>query len=418
MIMTLQEERLRSLESLEEFLRGTAGLSARMLGTEAERQGHVREVLKRFSYPNLKKAQKGVVRRYLEATSGYSRQPLTRLIKRFREHAPLGQRKEPVKGFARRYTVQDVALLAETDQAHETLNGAATRQVFHRGLHEYGDERYRRLAGISVSHRYNLRHSLGYREARGHWEGTKASKNVSIALRKRPEPEGRAGFIRIDSVHQGDEEGGKGVYYINAVDCVTQWEVVACCEKISEAFLLPALEHLLKSFPFRILGVHADNGSEYINHRVARLLDKLNAEFTQSRPRHSNDNARVECKNGGVIRKAFGYAPIPQKHAAKLNRFCQEHLVPYLNLHRPCRYPERRMDDKGKVRVTYPLQQTQTPLEKLASLPEAQRNLKPGVQLGDLQEEAKRLTDNQAAEQIRTARAMLFQKILHTRKAA
>jgi transposase InsO family protein len=418
MIMTLQEERLKSLESLEDFLRVTEGLSARMVGTEAERQGHVREVLERFSYVKLKKAQKGLVRRYLEATSGYSRQHLTRLIKRFREHAPLGQRKAPVKGFARRYTVQDVALLAETDQAHENLNGAATRHLFHRALHEYGDKRYVRLARISVSHLYNLRHSLGYREARGHWAGTKPSKNVSIALRKRPEPEGRAGFIRIDSVHQGDEGGIKGVYYINAVDCVTQWEVVACCEQISEAFRLPVLEHLLESFPFKILGVHADNGSEYINHRVARLLDKLNAEFTKSRPRHSNDNALVESKNGGVIRKAFGYAHIPQKHAAKLNRFCQEHLVPYLNLHRPCCYPEHRLDDKGKVRVTYPPQRTQTPLEKLASLPEAERNLKPGVRLRDLQEEAKRLTDNQAAERMRTARAALFQKILYPRKAA
>ncbi|MDR1163206.1 MAG: integrase [Candidatus Accumulibacter sp.] len=416
--MTMQEDRLKSLESLEEFLRGTAGLSARMVGTEAERQGHVRDVLKRFSYLELKKAQKSVVRRYLEATSGYSRQHLTRLIKRFREHAPLGQRKPPEKGFARRYTAKDIALLAETDKAHENLNGAATRHVFHRALHEYGDERYRRLASISVSHLYNLRHSLGYREARGHWEGTKPSKNVSIALRKRPEPEGRAGFLRIDSVHQGDEDGVKGVYYINAVDCVTQWEVVACCEKISEAFLLPLLEHLLESFPFRILGVHADNGSEYINHRVACLLDKLNAEFTKSRPRHSNDNALVECKNGGVIRKAFGYAHIPQKHAARLNRFCQDTLVPYLNLHRPCRYPERRMDDKGKVRVTYPLQLTQTPLEKLASLPEAARNLKPNVRLCDLRDEAKRLTDNQTAERMRTARAALFQEILRARKRA
>jgi transposase InsO family protein len=110
---------------------------------------------------------------------------------------------------------------------------------------------------------------------------------------------------------------------------------VACCERISEAFLLPALEHLLESFPFRILGVHADNGSEYINHQVARLLDKLNAEFTKLRPRHSNDNALVECKNGMAIREAFGYAHIPQKHADKLNRFCQDYFVPYLNLHRP-----------------------------------------------------------------------------------
>src|SRR3546814_11325096 len=78
--------------------------------------------------------------------------------------------------------------------------------------------------------------------------------------------------------HQGDQDGAKGVYHINAVDCVTQWEVVATCQKISEAYLLPVLEEMLAAFPFTILGVHADNGSEYITHRVDRLLNQLNAE--------------------------------------------------------------------------------------------------------------------------------------------
>jgi hypothetical protein len=67
--MTLQEERLRHLERLEAFLRGTAGLSAWMVGTESERHAYVRDVPKRFSYLKLKKAQKGLVRRALETTS-------------------------------------------------------------------------------------------------------------------------------------------------------------------------------------------------------------------------------------------------------------------------------------------------------------------------------------------------------------
>ena len=68
---------------------------------------------------------------------------------------------------------------------------------------------------------------------------------------------------------------------------VTQYELVGATAAISERFLLPLLEGLLLSFPFRILGFHADNGSEYINHRVAELLDKLRVErFTKSRPPH------------------------------------------------------------------------------------------------------------------------------------
>ena len=55
---------------------------------------------------------------------------------------------------------------------------------------------------------------------------------------------------------------------------------------------------MLAQFPFEILGFHADNGSEYVNHRVAKMLDKLRIEFTRSRPRHSNDNGLAEPRTG------------------------------------------------------------------------------------------------------------------------
>ena len=123
----------------------------------------------------------------------------------------------------------------------------------------------------------------------------------------------RPGYLRVDSAHQGDLDGIKGVYHINAVDCVTQYEGVATCEKISEAFLIPVLEALLLSFPFVIHGFHSDNGSEYINKRVAKLLNKLLIEEQiKSRSRHSNDNAQAESKNGAIVRKHLGYSHIPQ----------------------------------------------------------------------------------------------------------
>ena len=78
-------------------------------------------------------------------------------------------------------------------------------------------------------------------------------------------------------------------------------------ERISERFLIPVLETILETFPFAIQGFHADNGSEYINRRVAELLNKLNIEFTKSRPRHSNDNALPESKNASVVRKHLGW---------------------------------------------------------------------------------------------------------------
>ena len=219
------------------------------------------------------------------------------------------------------------------------------------------------------------------------------------------------GYIRIDSVHQGDQDGVKGVYHINAVDCITQFQLVATCEKISEAYLLPVIRQLLDGFPFAILGFHADNGSEYINYQVAALLEKLRVEFTKSRPRHSNDNALAESKNGAVVRKHLGYAHIPQYCASLVNAFCSDYLNPYVNFHRPCFFPETITDAKGKERKRYRYEEMKTPYEKLKSLPKASQYLKRGVTFKQLDATASMMSDNDAASALNNARKKLFQAI-------
>lgn len=416
----MNEAKLTTLEQIRGFLAGTVevGFHATSDG-EDERYGHIAEVLSRFRYRCLKKPDKGLILRYLERTTGYSRQQITRLVGRWGEGKGLRKRyRAPQSGWTRKFTDLDIALLAETDALHNTLSGPATVHLMRRALERYGDTRYARLATISVGHLYNLRKERGYLGRRQVFTKTRPT-GIAIGVRRAPTPNGRPGFIRIDSVHQGDRDGVKGVYHINAVDCVTQWELVATCEKITEAYLLPVIEALLDAFPFRILGFHADNGSEYINHKVARMLDKLAAEFTKSRPRHCNDNGLVETKNGAIIRKHLGYSHIPQCFAAKINAFCAEHLNPYLNFHRPCLFAEAYLDKKGKTRKRYPLKAVMTPLEKLASLPEAERFLKPGVTLDALWEKARAMSDNEAAERLNKARSELFHSInKRSRKAA
>ena len=241
-------------------------------------------------------------------------------------------------------------------------------------------------------------------------------------MRKAPAPEGRPGFIRIDSVHQGDWDGIKGLYHINAVDCQGhegapawpgQWQVVATVQTISEAHLLPVIEQMLAQFPFKLLGFHADNGSEYVNHCVATMLNKLRIEFTRSRPRHSNDNGLAETKNGAVVRKLFGYEHIPQRHAARFNTFCVEYLNPFLNFHRPCLFATDKLDPKkpGRIKRVYLLKDAMTPLDKLTSLPEAATFMREGVRLEDLHALARALTDVQAAEELNEARLALFRRI-------
>ena len=350
--------------------------------------------------------------------TGYSRQHLSRLVAQYRDTQSLKALTRTSRtSFARKYGCAEIHLLAQTDSWHDTLSGPATKVLLIRAFERFGDLRYALLSQISVSHLYNLRASEPYRKERLVWHGTRPSA-VSIGVRKAPAPQGLPGYIRIDTVHQGDLDGVKGVYPINAVDIVTQWELVAAVEQISEAFLLPVIALLLDGFPFVVRGFHSDSGSEYINHKTAQLLDKLRVEFTKSRPRQTNDNALAECKNGAIIRKFMGYSHIPQKHATAINRLYAETLNPYLNFHRPCYFAVDKVDSKGKIRKTYPHDQIMTPWERLKSVPDHEHYLKSTVTSEALEHEANAMSDNAAAQQVQKARKLLFQSINCRSKSA
>ncbi|MDA0738940.1 MAG: transposase family protein [Nitrospirae bacterium] len=315
-----------------------------------------------------------------------------------------------MQGFTRRYTPEDIRVLAAMDERHDTPSGPAIKKLCERACQLFGEAEYERLATISIGHLYNLRNSQGYRRQRRSVEKTRPTRSP-IGERRKPHPAGQPGFLRIETVHQGDGDKQKGVYHINAVDEVTQFQVVCTVEKISEAYLIPALEQLLAAFPFLIRGFHSDNGSEYINGRVAALLGKLFIEFTKSRARQTNDNALVESKNGAVVRKLFGHGHIPQCWAPLMNAFNQEHLTPSLNFHRPCFFPEIRTDRKGKERKVYRYETMRTPYEKLKTLSNAEHHLKPGSTFEILDATAHQLSDNQAADLLQKARQQLFTTI-------
>jgi transposase InsO family protein len=230
-----------------------------------------------------------------------------------------------------------------------------------------------------------------------------------IGERRKPQPQGQPGYLRLDTVHQGDQPEAKGVYHINAVDEVTQWQIVAAVPRISEAYLKPALMAMLRQFPFRIRGFHTDNGSEFINRTVAELLNKLLIEQTKSRPRHSGDNGLVETKNGAVIRKHIGYGYIDAGHADRINDFYREYLNPYLNYHRPCAQAEVQIDEKGRKRVRYT--RYQTPLETLLGMHQPAQYLRQGLSINALKRIAGALSDTDAARRMQQAKTKLFERL-------
>ena len=405
-------ERL-SMEQMRAFLKASVEVSFKAQGCE-ELYGWVNQTLRRQDYGGLKREGKGVVRQYLAKMTGLSRAQVTRLIGRYQQVGDVKAQPYRRHRFTQRYTRADTELLAEVDEAHETLSGPATRKILERELHEFHDRRYERLAALSVAHLYRLRKTQTYRKRRVAYQPTRPTQ-VAIGERRKPDPQGRPGYLRVDTVHQGDLEGVKGLYHINAVDEVTQWQVVGATAQISEAWLLPLLEAMLEQFPFGIRAFHSDNGSEFINHRVAQLLNKLLVEQTKSRPRHSNDNGLAETKNGWVIRKHIGYGHIASAHAEAFDRFYREHFNSYLNFHRPCGVPEVITTAKGKQKRVY--RWYATPWEILRQLPGLAGFLRPALTVEQLAQFANAASDTQAAKAMQEAKRKLFAG-LHCKRSA
>ncbi len=402
-----------SLEQIRAFLEATNEVQFEA-ANRAEVYAWISRTLCEQEYWKQSKESKGLLRQYLRKMTGLSRSQATRLIAGYVREGTVKERRYRRNCFAQRYTAADIRLLAEVDEAHETLSGPATRQILQREFERYGNRRCERLAGISVAHIYNLRKSGAYREKRARYQKTRPMP-VAIGERRRPDPQGRPGYLRVDTVHQGDCDGIKGVYHINAVDEVTQWQVVGATPQIGEKWLLPVLEAMLAQFPFRIRGFHSDNGSEFINRTVAQLLNKLLAEQTKSRPRHSNDNGLVEAKNGAVIRKHIGYGYIDSSNADALMLFYRDHFNPYLNFHRLCGVPETTIDRKGKQRRVY--RRYATPWELLQEAPEFTQCLKAGITTESLQRSADSCSDTEAACLMQAAKRKLFAGLRHKRSA-
>jgi len=410
-------EKLR-LEQIQAFLDASEEIQF-----EGKRRQEVYDwitrLLRQQSYRTQGKVVRGLLRRYVAKMTGLSRAQVTRLIGQYMEHSEVKQSSRRQHRFPSRFTKADLELLAKVDEAHETMSGPATRRILEREWEIYKHPEYERLATVSIAHIYNLRKRRRYRECRMNYTKTRAVQ-VAIGERRKPQPGGQPGYLRVDTVHQGDQEGIKGVYHINAVDEVTQWQVIGSVAAITQTHLEPVLRAILGQFPFFIRGFHSDNGSEFINDSVSGLLKRLLIEQTKSRPRRSNDNGLVESKNGAVIRKHMGYGHIAAGHAEDIHQFYQDHLNPYLNFHRPCGQPERIADERGKEKYVY--RRYATPWETLRELvcpaPDPAAYLRPEFSLQRLDQIAKTHSDTEWARYMQDAKHKLFSGFRHQRKSA
>lgn len=400
-----------SIDQITEFLNTNknSGLKIEIVSAKDKYQC-VSEMLWNIKFRRLGKTDRHTVFKLIRFFTGYSISHAKRLAIRWRRGALSFNPSRIRHKFSRRYFPSDIALLIKTDAAHNCLSGEATRVILKREFEVFHQADYASISRVSASHIYNLRnHSQQYNSSEAKFFTRTKAGNADIGVRRKPRPDGRPGCVRVDTVHQGDWLGNKGVYHINIVDEVTQYELIASVEQITERYLKPVMEELLKLFPFAIYEFHADNGSEYINRWTAKLLNKIHAELTKSRSRHTNDNALVESKNGSVIRKMYGRNYIDRKWAREIDKFNREYVNIYLNYHRPSHFAIYEPDKNGKLKKKY--KERMMPYEKLKSLPDAAQYLKPEFTFEELDKIAYAMSDNQFAEEMNKAKKILFKKI-------
>ena len=409
MHITMKDDNVTTITQLQELIKIGNSIEFASVSIE-ERYVWITKVLSIFHYHRTKTSKKNrsIILSYITTMTGLSRSQVKWLVRRKKKIGTLARITGTRNKFKRTYTTQDIDRLLYVDNAHSRLSGCATKKILEREYSVYNKIEYDVLRNISVSHIYNLRSTRQYTSNSLTFTKTNPTPR-NIGERRKPVPNGKPGFLRVDSVHQGDQDKEKGVYYVNIVDEVTQWEIVGAVEGISEFFLAPLLEELLAQFPFTVLNFHSDNGSEYINHIVAGILEKLHATQTKSRSRHSNDNGLVEGKNNAIIRKHMGRNHIPRKYAEMINSFLSTHINIYINFHRPCGFATDTTNSKGKIVKKYDTYMT--PFEKLKSISSVEQYLKEGVTIATLETIALQASDTEFAVTMQKAKKQLFEKI-------
>lgn len=401
MFTIMDDSRLININQLEDFLKSSKKLVVKFSSVD-EKYSFIDKTVDRFNYKLLSGRDKRIVFLYIKKFTGYKRAQLFRLVKR----AIAGEliRKKYIRvNPGVKYVPEDIKLLEKTDEVHLRLSSLATKEILRREYMVFRRNKYENISQVSASHINNLRKSNLYKSS---WVNPTKARQVNIGETKKPENNDIPGSIRVDTVHQRD------VYHINAVDEITQWEVVACVPRLTKKYLREALKILLDQFPFMIFNFHSDRGVEFINQTVAYTLNKLLIKQTKSRSRHCNDNALVESKNASIIRKNMGYSHIPEIMTALLNEYYTNYFNVYINYHRPSLFVTKtKVDNKGKEKKIYG--EAKVPYDKLQEVSRKKERsfLKESITFEDMDKVAHARSDNEYVTFLREKERILFKKI-------
>ena len=331
----------------------------------------INSLLTSVKYNSLRKKDKHYVILYISKVLNLSVGRTRHLASMWSKKGDLEYRKYKRSHIYRKYSIEDILLVLETFNNHK-INGNAIKKILQDEYNIYGRKEYSNISNISSSYIYTLLKNNNHNLSK-----TKAV-HTDIGIREPLKKDGKAGHLSIDTVHQKESNKCKEFYYINVIDFHTQWQLIYVVKQVSERYLLPVLQDMLNTFPFEIIEIHSDNGFEYINHKVSKILTGLHIKQLKSRPYKSEDNGQIETKNT-IIRKEMGYFPMSDKYIEPLSMFFSKYYNDYLNYHHPCAYPTMTKDNKGRIRRKYSQSNYMTPYQKLKEIDPQSTTLKKGV---------------------------------------
>jgi len=148
--------------------------------------------------------------------------------------------------------------------------------------------------------------------------------------------EARPGFVEIDLVgHDGGVASGDFIQSLNFTDIATCWDTTVACKNKAQVHVFEAIRVASARFPFKIVGIDSDNGSEFINAHMLAYCIENKITFTRSRPYKKNDSCFVEQKNYSVVRRNVGYLRYDTKEELILLNELYIYLDHYTNYFQP-----------------------------------------------------------------------------------
>jgi hypothetical protein len=189
----------------------------------------------------------------------------------------------------------------------------------------------------------------------------------------------RPGFVEVDLVaHCGQSADGQYLNTLDMTDIATGWtECLALLNK-SQRQVSKAIAAARQRFPFPLLGIDSDNGSEFINANLLRYCDQEGITFTRSREYRKNDQAHVEQKNWSVVRQFVGYDRYEGTTALRKLEALYQALRLYVNFFQPVQKLVAKERVGAQVRKRYDIAKTpyQRALESETVSEDAKRRLR------------------------------------------